>query len=196
MTDSLVWQGDLFAAGRPEPDPGFAGSRRHDLGEGAWIDEVPGWLAGADELFADLLAHLPWEGREMPMYGQTVTQPRLGAWNLAHPVIDRCADLIGDRYGVAFGSVGANLYRDGRDSVAPHGDRHARGPGSPDVVVAVLSLGASRRFLVRPRGGGRATPFRPAGGDLLVMGGSCQRRFQHGVPKVARAGPRISVTFR
>jgi alkylated DNA repair dioxygenase AlkB len=105
------------------------------------------------------------------------------------------ADLLSNRYDVAFDSVGANLYRDGRDSVAWHGDRVLRTVAV--ATVAIVSLGAPRRFLLRPRGGGRSIVHRLGPGDLLVMGGTCQRTWQHCVPKSANpVGPRISVTFR
>ncbi len=80
--------------------------------------------------------------------------------------------------------------------MAFHGDRHARSAGDPDVVIPVLSLGSPRRFLLKPRAGGPSVAYTPGPGDLLVMGGSCQRTWQHSIPKVAAAGPRISVTYR
>ena len=104
------------------------------------------------------------------------------------------ARLIGARYGVQLTQVGVNLYRDGSDSVAWHGDRVAR--ELPEAVVALVSLGALRPFRLRPTGGGPSHAFLPGPGDLLVMGGSCQRTWQHSVPKVRAAGPRISVQFR
>jgi alkylated DNA repair dioxygenase AlkB len=163
----LAWQGSLLGAGRPQADPGFRGSRRHHLSDGAWVDHVPGWLSGADSLFADLLDRLDWQARELPMYGQLVPQPRLSAfWSLddeavRYPLLAQLAVVLGSRYGVRFESVGANLYRDGQDSVAFHGDRHARDVGDADVVIPVLSLGAPRRFLLRPRTGGTSKVFLP-----------------------------------
>ncbi len=199
---TLSWQGSLLGAGRPAVATEPNSAHRRELTGGAWVDHVPGWLAGADDLFDELLRDLDWQAREMPMYGQLVAQPRLSAfWPLdeeapRHVLLSQLADELGRRYDLRFGSVGANLYRSGRDSVAFHGDRHARGPRDPDTVVPVLSLGAPRRFLLRPRGGGPSVAYTPGPGDLLVMGGSCQRTWQHAVPKVASAGPRISVTFR
>lgn len=200
---SLQWQGSLFAAADVAPDPAFAGLRRRELAHGAWVDHAPGWLRGADTLFAELVDGLDWQVREMPMYGQTVAQPRLSAWwprdgetAPRSPAVEAMAEVLGERYGVTFASIGANLYRDGRDSVALHGDRHARRPGDPDVVVALVSLGAERRFQLRPRTGGASITYRLGSGDLLVMGGSCQRTWLHGVPKMAAAGARMSLTFR
>jgi alkylated DNA repair dioxygenase AlkB len=98
-------------------------------------------------------------------------------------------------YRVRFSGVSAILYRDGRDSVAWHGDRIGRGERE-DTMVAIVSLGDPRRLALRPRGGGASISFTMGHGDLLVMGGSCQRTWEHAVPKVASAGPRISVQFR
>ncbi len=200
---SLQWQGSLFAGDDVASDPSFAGLRRRGLAHGAWVDHAPGWLRGADTLFAELVDSLDWQVREMPMYGQTVAQPRLSAWwprdgeaAPRFPAVEAMAEALGERYGVSFDSIGANLYRDGRDSVAMHGDRHARKPGDPDAVVALVSLGAERRFQLRPRTGGASITYQLCSGDLLVMGGSCQRTWQHGVPKMANAGARMSLTFR
>lgn len=202
VRDSLRWQASLFALGEPSPDRQFRTATRHDLGDHAWVEHVPGWLEGSDQLFTHLLDRLHWSAKETPMYGQLVTQPRLSAWwsltdeQVREPLVAELAGLLGQRYGSRFTSVGANLYRTGADSVAWHGDRHARDAHDPDRVVAVLSLGAPRRFAMRARTGGGSCRFRLGPGDLLVMGGSCQRTWQHAVPKVAEAGPRISVTFR
>lgn len=198
----LLWQGSLLAAGDARPDPGFAHCRRRELDRGAWVDHVPGWLAGADQLFEDLLGSTDWQSHEMAMYGQLVAQPRLSArWSgepydpVLPPVLGPMADLLSERYAVAFDSIGANLYRHGRDSVAWHGDRVLR--TVPVATVAIMSLGATRRFLLRPTDGGASLAWEPAAGDLLVLGGTCQRTWQHTVPKTAIAvGPRISVTFR
>jgi alkylated DNA repair dioxygenase AlkB len=103
-------------------------------------------------------------------------------------------DQLIRRYGVRFGGPGLNYYRDGRDSVAFHRDRELR--RLDDTLVAIATLGAARPFLVRPRGGGRAHDVRPASGDLLVMGGRAQAEWEHGVPKTAGSGPRISVSWR
>jgi alkylated DNA repair dioxygenase AlkB len=109
-------------------------------------------------------------------------------------ILEELRVALSARYGVRFDSAGFNLYRDGRDSVAWHADRIEE--EIVDPVVALLSLGEPRRFLMRPRGGGPSIPFRLGRGDLLVTGGSAQRTWEHCVPKVARAGPRISVAYR
>ncbi|MGW3914510.1 alpha-ketoglutarate-dependent dioxygenase AlkB [Streptomyces sp. NPDC005070] len=181
------------------------GLRRTTLGEGAWLDLLPGWLSGADELFGRLAAEVPWRAERRQMYEQVVDVPRLLAYfgaddPLPHPVLDEARDTLSAHYagelGEPFTTAGLCYYRDGRDSVAWHGDRIGRG-AREDTMVAIVSVGAPRDLLLRPRGGGD-TVRRPLGhGDLIVMGGSCQRTWEHAIPKTARAtGPRISVQFR
>jgi alkylated DNA repair dioxygenase AlkB len=190
-------QGTFLGRLEPSVDESFRGLERVELDAEAWVDHVSGWVVGADELFDDLLERVEWEGRRVHMYDRVLDQPRLnGRLNesVGPAVIDRLRQLLGERYGVEFTSVGANLYRDGQDSVAWHGDRVAR--ELPEAYVGIVSLGARRRFLLRPKGGGRSVRLEPGPGDLLVMGGSCQRTWEHCVPKVAAAEPRISVTFR
>jgi alkylated DNA repair dioxygenase AlkB len=200
MARDLTWQPSLLDGSVVELDRSFHGGRRHALGEDAWVDHVPGWCRGADLLFAELMQNTPWRGREVRMYDRVVPEPRLThRWHLDRgpdppPALTAMARLIGDRYGVQLTQVGVNLYRDGSDSVAWHGDRVAR--ELPEAVVALVSLGALRPFRLRPTGGGPSQAFLPGPGDLLVMGGSCQRTWQHSVPKVRAAGPRISVQFR
>ncbi|MEU1196454.1 alpha-ketoglutarate-dependent dioxygenase AlkB [Streptomyces sp. NPDC005813] len=182
------------------------GLRRTVLGDGAWIDLLPGWLGGADALFARLAAEVPWRAERRQMYEQVVDVPRLLAHYraddpLPHPVLDEARDALSAHYadelGERFTTAGLCYYRDGRDSVAWHGDRIGRG-AREDTMVAILSVGAPRDLLLRPRHGRGDTVRRPLGhGDLIVMGGSCQRTWEHAVPKSARAtGPRISVQFR
>ena len=200
MARDLTWQPSLLDGSVVELDRSFHGARRHALGEDAWVDHVPGWCRGADLLFAELMQNTPWRGREVRMYDRVVPEPRLThRWHLDRgpdppPSLTAMARLIGARYGVQLTQVGVNLYRDGSDSVAWHGDRVAR--ELPEAVVALVSLGALRPFRLRPTGGGPSQAFLPGPGDLLVMGGSCQRTWQHSVPKVRAAGPRISVQFR
>lgn len=196
----LAWQASLFDGGEVGVDPGFGGLQRRELGDSAWVDHVPRWLHGADELFARLLAGTPWRQHDIWMYEKRRREPRLThRWLLDAesppiPMLTAMAELLGRRYDVEFTQVGANLYRDGSDSVAWHGDRVAR--ELPSAVVALVNLGATRPFRLRPKGGGASVGYLPGRGDLLVMGGSCQRTWEHSVPKVASAGPRISVQFR
>lgn len=192
MSTDLSWQPALLGVECAAP------AHRRELGDGAWVDVEPGWCADADALFARLLTGTPWgPQRTVRMYDRDVPEPRLvHRWTLADAPADLAAmaRALGDRYGVRFTQVGANLYRDGADSVAWHSDRVAR--ELPEAVVALVSLGAVRPFRLRPTGGGPSVALRPGPGDLLVMGGSCQRTWQHSVPKCAGVGPRISVQFR
>jgi alkylated DNA repair dioxygenase AlkB len=192
----LVWQPSLLGDGPVAFDPGLSALTRTDLGSGAWLDRLPGWLAGADALFEAVLAAAPWASHERPMYDKLVVEPRLTtrAWDDPPAPIPDLAEALSERYGRDLRTVSANLYRDGRDSVAWHGDRVGR--RAAETVVALVSLGSDRRFLLRPTGGGASRRIVTRSGDLLVLGGTAQRTWQHCVPKVARAGPRISVMFR
>jgi alkylated DNA repair dioxygenase AlkB len=186
------------------PLPGTV--RRTELTDGAWVDVRPGWLAGSDVLFARLQDEVPWRAERRRMYDRVVDVPRLLCFygedeDLPDPLLTEARDELGRYYaaelGEPFATAGLCLYRDGRDSVAWHGDTIGRG-SKEDTIVAILSLGAPRVLALRPRGGGKPALRHEVGhGDLLVMGGSCQRTWEHAVPKTARpAGPRISVQFR
>jgi alkylated DNA repair dioxygenase AlkB len=196
----IAWQPSLLDGGAVGFDDTLGRLQRRVLTDGAWVDHRPGWCHGSDELFARLLAETPWRGRTVHMYDRAVAEPRLThRWVLDDgppPPHDlrEMAEALSDRYRVRFTQVGVNLYRDGADSVAWHGDRVAR--DLPEAVVALVSLGATRPFRLRPTGGGTSVLYRPGPGDLLVMGGSCQRTWQHSVPKSRGVGPRISVQFR
>ncbi len=203
------FQGSLFASGPLVPRPFAHLPARLDLGNGAWVDLERSWLAGADDLFEELVAVVPWETERRTMYDRIVDVPRLHCFftedrPLPHPALDVVRHALDDHYGAelgeTFATAGCCLYRDGADSVAWHGDRLGRG-ALEDTIVAIVSLGAPRRFLLRPDPhgdhGGPSTAFTLSSGDLLVMGGSCQRTFEHAVPKTRRAlGPRVSVQFR
>jgi alkylated DNA repair dioxygenase AlkB len=180
-------------------------TRKH-LTDGAWIDLRPRWIAGADTLFERLRDDVPWHAERRPMYDRVVDVPRLLSFfgeddPLPHPALVEAKAELDAHYekelGERFATAGLCLYRDGRDSVAWHGDRIGRG-NSEDTMVALIVLGAPRALLLRPRGGGGPTLRHDLGhGDLLVMGGSCQRTWEHAVPKTAKpVGPRISVQFR
>lgn len=176
-----------------------------ELSHGAWLDVRRRWISGADLLFERLVQTVPWRAERRPMYERVVDVPRLLAfYGEGDPLPDEAlSDLrttLRAHYrevpGGDLQSAGLCLYRDGRDSVAWHGDRFGRGR-SEDVIVAIVSLGHPRAFLVRPRGGGSARRFVLDSGDLFVMGGSCQRTWEHCVPKTTRpVGPRVSVQFR
>jgi alkylated DNA repair dioxygenase AlkB len=194
--------------GADEIAPGPLGStvRRTRLAHGAWVDLRPGWVSGADALFERLASEVPWRAERRRMYDQVVAVPRLLAHYdegepLPHPALAEIKQALDAHYrpelGEPFRTAGLCLYRDGRDSVAWHGDRFGRG-ATQDTMVAILSIGTPRSLLLRPRGGGgRTLRYEIGHGDLLVMGGSCQRTWEHAVPKTARpTGPRISVQFR
>ncbi len=194
---TVTWQPSLLGADEPAFDAQLDRAQRRFLGAGAWVDLVPGWVTGGDALFHEILEQVPWHAFERPMYDRVVGVPRLEtrAWHTGRPkILDQMARCLGVRYGVRLPSISANLYRDGSDSVAWHGDRIGR--HRADTVVAILSLGATRSLLLRPDGGGPSTGYALHAGDLLVQGGTCQRTFEHCVPKRAHAGPRISVMFR
>jgi alkylated DNA repair dioxygenase AlkB len=192
-----------------EPVLGALGSsvRRKPLAGGAWVDLRPGWLAGSGAVFARLPEAVPWRAERRQMYDRVVDVPRLLCFYgegeaLPDPVLTAALEALNAHYGAELGepfrTAGLCLYRDGRDSVAWHGDRYGRG-SREDTMVAILSLGTPRAFALRPRGGGRGLSlrFEVGHGDLLVMGGSCQRSWEHAVPKTSQAvGPRISVQFR
>jgi len=187
----------LFSVPTPGFDAGFAAVRRLELDEDAWIEHAPGWVSGHDALFDELERAVAWRSERRPMYDRVVDVPRLvaGPLPVPHPLLEAMRVALSERYGETFTRVSFALYRDGKDSVAWHGDTTARDMDEP-TLVATVSLGEPRRFLLRPRGGGRTIPFSLGRGDLFVMGGACQRTWQHAVPKVARALPRLAVMFR
>jgi alkylated DNA repair dioxygenase AlkB len=192
-------QTDLFADLAPAVGADLAPARRFELDATSWIEHVPGWLPASDRLFDELMATAPWQQRSRWMYDRRVVEPRLTAeypdiaaapQELLHAVADR----LSARYGVSYRSLWINLYRTHRDSTSWHGD--AIGKVQATSTVPVLSLGATRRFLIRPTAGGASLSLQVASGDLVVMGGRSQRDFRHCVPKqTTPAGPRISVNF-
>lgn len=198
-------QGSLFELTDSGPVRATGPVRRDHLGRGAWVDVSPGWLGAADAAYRGLLAEVPWQAERRQMWDAVVDVPRLLAFygegdRLPHPVLDDALQALNVRYaaglGEPFRTAGLCLYRDGRDSVAWHGDRVGRGRDG-DTLVAIISLGSRRTLMLRPRGGGAARRYPLAHGDLVVMGGSCQRTWDHCVPKTAQpVGPRISVQFR
>lgn len=189
----------------------FDHCQRRDLGSGAWIEMRSGWVDDgticADALFTELRSAVPWRAERRQMYDRVLDVPRmvsfcdLTAEAAPHPAVARLRRRLNDIYagelGEPFTTAGFCLYRDGADSVAWHGDRVGPRSTSGDTMVAVVSLGATRMFAMRPRGGGASLRLPQAHGDLLVMGGSCQHTWEHAVPKTTTpVGPRISVQFR
>jgi alkylated DNA repair dioxygenase AlkB len=195
-------QASLFDGATPAFDRRFSTLRRIALDDTAWIDLAPGWVEGASRLFEEVLAAREWAQHSRHMYQRRVLEPRLTStpWTLASreplrpALLEEMRRHLSDRYGVELDSIGFNLYRDGHDSVAWHCDKIS--PEVVEPVVALVALGERRNYLVRPVGGGRSRAFSTGDGDLLVTGGTAQRGWQHSVPKVARAGPRISLAFR
>jgi alkylated DNA repair dioxygenase AlkB len=197
----LSFQESLFEPAQASFDPSFAAIERIQLDPDSWVDIAEGWMLGSEGVFEQILKSRTWVQRERWMYDKNVLEPRLTAfWNLDSgkplepAVLEQMRFCLGARYGVSFDSAGFNLYRDGQDAVAWHGDKIRKEIREP--VVALISLGERRRFLLRPKGAGPSRPFFLGRGDLLVTGGMTQRRWEHSVPRVARAGPRISIAFR
>lgn len=199
---TAAWTPSLFggcadpAAADPAVDPAVL-PRRIVLDDRSWVDLAPAWITGADAWFDAIVAQAPWNQRRRRMYDQEVMEPRLTCgWRVdeAPDPAPAVAAALTAHYGVRFDRVSANFYRHGDDSVAWHGDRVRHTHEAP--IVAIVSLGAPRRFGLRPVGGGPSRRLTVAGGDLLVMGGRCQHDWQHTVPKWPGAGPRVSVTFR
>jgi alkylated DNA repair dioxygenase AlkB len=231
----VPFQPTLFDGPPTALDPTFATLERLQLDDRSWVDHAPGWVSGSDALFEEVLRTRSWAERTRWMYDHRVREPRLtDPWSLESgrplepELLEDARRVLSARYGVVFDSAGFNLYRDGRDSVAWHADRIEK--EIEDPVIALVSLGEPRRFLLRPKGGGPssqrgatrlasarlAPPRSPRSlrgslirlplrstltfwlgrGDLLVTGGATTRTWEHCVPKVARAGPRISVAYR
>ncbi len=203
---TAAFQGSLLDFG-DQIGPGPLGDsvQRTVLDQGAWVDLRAGWMAGADALFVKLLDCVPWRAERRKMYDRVVDVPRLVKFYdegepLPHPALDAAKAALDLHYaaelGEPFRTAGLCLYRDGRDSVAWHGDRIGRSQ-TEDTMVAIVSVGAPRALLLRPNGGGPAVRYEQGHGDLIVMGGSCQRTYEHAVPKTAKpAGPRVSIQFR
>jgi alkylated DNA repair dioxygenase AlkB len=176
----------------------FESSTLHRLDDHSWITHVPGFLAGHRRLLTELATLDVWEQRQRWMFDRRVEEPRLtGEYvdlSAAPALLAELAGTLGERLGVPYDRIWMNWYRDNHDGTGWHADRPAH--KAPTAVVPVLSLGAPRRFLVRPFGGGPSTAFTPDGGDLIIMQGRCQRDWQHCVPKQkAPAGPRMSLNF-
>ena len=179
--------------------------RRRQLTRGAWVDHLPGWVHGSDSVLRTLLHEVGWRAERRQMYDGQVDVPRLLCWYgegdpLPHEVLTEARQRLTDHYAAELGepflTAGMCLYRTGRDSVAWHGDTNGRA-SQFDTMVAIVSFGAPRPLLLRPRGGGNSLRFPLGHGDLIVMGGSCQRTWEHAIPKTARpVGPRVSVQFR
>jgi alkylated DNA repair dioxygenase AlkB len=182
---------------------------RLDLGDGAWVDSARGWMADADALFDFLLDNVPWATSRLFRYDHFVEERRLGSsWQrgnpLPHPALAEATRTLQHRYHVQFDSFGLIQYRDGHDGQAFHRDTDMR--WLDDTVIAILSLGAQRPWLLRPRasrhddspGKGAMHDLAPGAGDLIVMGGRTQAEWEHSVPYLGPRPmtPRISIQWR
>jgi alkylated DNA repair dioxygenase AlkB len=203
---SLAHQPSMWdLAEEPALTPLAGRVQRHPLSRGAWVDHLPGWVHGSDPVLETLLRDVPWRAERRTMYDAEVDVPRLLCWYsehrpLPHPVLTAARAALTRHYaaelGEPFVTAGMCLYRSGRDSVAWHGDTQGRSAHT-DTMVAIVSFGSPRPLLLRPRGGGASLRFPLGHGDLVVMGGSCQRTWEHAIPKTSRpVGPRVSVQFR
>jgi len=211
LPDGQLTDGQLTDGHPTDVQPGILGSSvsRTHLSHSAWVDVRRDWIRGADSLFEELVVRVPWRAERRQMYERVVDVPRLlcfyaDSTMLPHPSLAAAKAVLDQHYGAELGepfaTAGLCLYRDGQDSVAWHGDTIGRG-ATQDTIVAIISVGTPRALLLRPRGGGigggETLRYELGHGDLLVMGGSCQRTWEHAVPKTARpTGPRISIQFR
>ncbi len=176
----------------------------------SWVDVARGWMTGADRLYRELTGSVPWKQGAMWRYERYVTEPRLTSWisrgrPVPYPALVEAYRMLRRRYQVDFDGFGLSWYRDGNDSVAFHRDREMR--WLDNTVIAILTTGARRPFLVKSRHlppGRRilnddsgARDLLPGSGDLLVLGGRCQADWLHAVPKVRGVvAGRVSVQWR
>jgi alkylated DNA repair dioxygenase AlkB len=190
---------ELTGGLRVTVDETFATATRIRLDDTSWVDHVPGWLVGDGELMETLTEQADWEQRSRWMYTQVVREPRLTAEypvvaDAPQPVLRYLAWVLSAHYGQHYTRLWMNWYRDNNDGTGWHADRPA--DKLDQAVIPVLSLGASRRFLIRPVSGGPSKKVTVHGGDLVVMGGRCQKDYQHSVPKQKTvAGARLSLNF-
>lgn len=194
-------QEDLFSSSATLAiDQSFASARRTVLDAGSWVELVPGWMSGSESLFTELAKAVPWSQHYRTLFEQRFLEPRLTAEyrnlrGVPHHALVTAAQALSEHYGVGYDSLWLNLYRDGQDSTGWHRDRFSC--RKPECIVPVLTLGATRRFQLKPRGGGASLSFSPNSGDLIVMGGRCQQDWVHAVPKLPDVlDPRISVNFQ
>jgi alkylated DNA repair dioxygenase AlkB len=194
----LARQLGLFGHEQPGIDVGFARLEHIPLDETAWVDYAPAWVSGHEALMDELARTTTWRHERRAIYDQVLDVPRLLATipddGPGHPLLLDLRRALEDRYACPLPHLTLALYRDGKDSVAFHGDRVAR--EMPEALVTTVSLGQPRTFVLKQREGGRRLTFALGWGDLIVMGGACQRTWLHGIPKVKNAGPRMVVMFR
>lgn len=182
---------------------------RIDLDPSAWIEVSRGWLLQADQVYRHLRDTVAWQTSRLFRYDHLVEERRVGAgWKpgtpLPHPALGEATRSLQHRYQVRFTGFSMIQYRDGHDGQAFHRDTDMR--WLDDTVIAILSLGSQRPWLLRPRarrhdhtpGKGTTHDLAPGSGDLIVMGGSTQAGWEHSVPYLgSRPGAnRISVQWR
>jgi alkylated DNA repair dioxygenase AlkB len=182
---------------------------RLELGDGCWIDVARGFVTDHREVYDALVERVSWSQNQVFRYERYHDEPRLTGWwsprlDPPHPVVRDAQRSIQSRYGVRFDGCGFAYYRNERDSVAFHRDRDLR--WLDDTVIALVSLGQRRPFLLRPRdhrfahevpNHGATHDLAPGEGDLVVMGGATQTAWEHSVPKVPRPlGGRVSLQWR
>jgi alkylated DNA repair dioxygenase AlkB len=186
---------------------------RTPLASGAFFDFARHWLDGpeAGALERALASELTWEQRAIELFGKRVLQPRLIAWagelpyrysgqtlepRAATPALAALFDEVRERARLEFNHALVNRYRDGNDSMGFHADAEPELGENP--LVASLSLGATRRFvIVHKRDAKDRLELELNHGSLLVMGGTMQHHYRHGLPRTARpVAERINVTFR
>ena len=207
----------MLGAMSEPPRIGDATVERLELDEHSWVDVARDWLVGADEVFEHLRDHVPWSTSQLFRYDHVVEERRLGAsWRrgspLPHPVLADVTRWLQTRYRAYFDGFSLIRYRDGRDGQAFHRDTDMR--YLDDTVIAVLTLGARRPWLLRPwigsasrkwddrPGKGATHDLQPGNGDLIVMGGRTQADWQHSVPYLSdrpgasAVGERISLQWR
>ncbi|MDB4989475.1 MAG: alkylated repair protein [Myxococcaceae bacterium] len=187
----------LWGQAEPALEHAFTRLRRVQLDDSSWLDYAPGFVSGHQTLFERLMSTMRWKQERRLMYEREVDVPRLYASapedGPLDPLLAEAAAALAQRYGASFDRVGLAHYRDGRDSVAWHRDHL---PRDRPTLVAIVSLGAPRKLLVRPFGGGASRAYALGAGDLFVMGGMCQASWEHAVPKQKHAEPRMSCVFR
>jgi len=190
-------------------------SARRDLGDGAWIALLEEFVEDDVALMERLRTTLPLGPQTIRLAGRDVLSPRLVSWhgdpnayyrysgrtfapNPWTPELLALKAWVDAVVGAAFNSVLANYYRDGRDSMGEHADDEPElGPSRDNVLIASVSLGARRRFLLRDRRRRTTQELALGDGNLLVMGGTTQRYFTHRVPRTAESvAPRMNLTFR
>jgi alkylated DNA repair dioxygenase AlkB len=181
-------------------DTSLATAKRIALDALSWVEVVPGWMSGSRILLERLTTAVPWKQHDRRLFDQTFREPRLTAEyrtlrDAPEKALTEAAAALSTHYGVVYDSLWLNLYRDGQDSTGWHRDRFSC--RRPECIVPVLTLGARRRFLIKPRAGGTSVVFKPSCGDLIVMGGRSQEDWVHGVPKEPGiAERRISINFQ